>query len=153
MRFFPLLLFGFIAVPLAELYLLIEVGSMIGALPAIGLCVATAAVGAALVRSQGLRTLRDVHGALGRGELPAVAMLEGVVLAVAGVLLLTPGLATDAIGFVALVPPLRRSVLLRALRAHLRPHFVASSRTYSGTGVTLDGEYRRGNDSPARIDR
>ena len=91
-----MLLFGFIAMPLCELYLLIEVGSVIGALPAIGLCIATAALGAALVRSQGLRTLRDVHGALGRGEVPAVAMLEGVVLAIAGVLLLTPGLITDA---------------------------------------------------------
>ena len=153
MRLFPVLLFGFIAVPLCELYLLIEVGSVIGALPAIGLCIATAAIGAALVRSQGLRTLRDVHGALGRGEVPAVAMLEGVVLAIAGVLLLTPGLVTDAIGFVALVPPLRRSLLLRALRTHLRPHFAASSHAPPGTGVTLDGEYRRGRDSPARIDR
>ena len=153
MRFFPLLFFGFIAVPLAELYLLIEVGGVIGALPAILLCVATAAVGAALVRSQGLRTLRDVQDALGRGELPAVAMLEGVVLVIAGVLLLTPGLVTDAIGFAALVPPLRRRLLLHALRAHLRPHFVASPREYSEVGVTLDGEYRRSNDSPARIER
>ena len=153
MRLFPLLLFGFIALPLAELFVLIEVGSVIGALPAIVLCVATAAVGAALVRAQGLRTLREVQAAIGRGELPAVAMLEGMVLALAGVLLLTPGLVTDAIGFAALVPPLRRSLLLRGLRARLRPHFADASHSPAGGGVILDGEYRRRKEAPARIER
>ena len=152
MRLFPLLLIGFIAVPLAELFILIEVGSAIGALPAILVCIATAAAGAALVRAQGLRTLWEVQRALGRGELPAVAMLEGVMLAVAGVLLLTPGLVTDAVGFAALVPPLRRAVILRGLRAHLRPAS-ASSHRHSGSSVTLDGEYRRRKDPPARIER
>lgn len=153
MRLLPLLLFGFIATPLVELFILIEVGSVIGALPAILLCVATAALGAALVRAQGLRTLREAQAAMGRGEVPAVAMLEGVVLALAGVLLLTPGLVTDAIGFAALMPPLRRGLLLRGLRAHLRPHFVASSATRPGGGVTLDGELQRRIESPARIER
>lgn len=153
MRLFPLLLFGFIAVPLAELFILIEVGSVIGALPAILMCIATAAAGAALVRAQGLRTLWEVQEALRRGELPAVAMLEGVMLAIAGVLLLTPGLVTDAVGFAALVPPLRRALILRGLRAHLRPPFAASSRRHSGGSVTLDGEYRRRKDPPARIER
>ena len=152
MRLFPLLLFGFIAAPLAELYVLIEVGGRIGALPTILLCVATAVVGAALVRAQGLRTLRDMQEALGRRELPAVAMLEGVVLALAGLLLLTPGLVTDAIGFAALTPPLRRGVLLRVLRAHLRPHTVSSPHRAPG-GVTLDGEYRRDPEAPARIEK
>ena len=140
MRLFPLLLFGFISVPLAELYVLIEIGGVLGALPTILLCIATAVLGAALVRVQGLRTLREVHEALGRGEVPALAVLEGMVLALAGVLLLTPGLLTDTIGFAALIPPLRREVLGRLLE--LRPR----------TGrVTLDGEYRCDTDSPARI--
>ena len=153
MRLFPLLLLGFIATPLVELFILIEVGSVIGALPAILLCIATAAVGAALVRAQGLRTLREVQDAMSRGEVPALAMLEGVVLALAGVLLLTPGLVTDAIGFAALLPPLRRGLLLRALRAHLRPHFAASSERRPGGGVTLEGKFQRRNESPARIER
>ena len=153
MRLFPLLLFGFIAVPLVELFVLMEVGSVIGALPAILLCVATAALGAALVRAQGLRTLREAQEAMRRGEVPAVAMLEGVVLALAGVLLLTPGLVTDVIGFAALTPPLRRGLLLRGLRARLRPHFAASSRGRAGDGVTLDGSFRRGGKSPPRIEK
>ena len=153
MRLFPLLLLGFIATPLVELFILIEVGSAIGALPAILLCVATAAVGAALVRAQGLRTLREVQDAMRRGEVPALAMLEGGVLALAGVLLLTPGLVTDAIGFAALLPPLRRGLLLRGLRARLRPHFAASSDSRPGGGVTLDGEFRRRHEPPARIER
>ena len=140
MRLFPLLLFGFISVPLAELYVLIEVGSAIGALPTILLCIATAVVGAALVRTQGLRTLREVHQALGRGEIPALAVLEGLALALAGVLLLTPGLVTDMLGFAALMPPLRRELLRRLL--DVRPH---------PGSVVLDGEYRRDADSPARI--
>ena len=140
MRLFPLLLFGFIGVPLAELYVLIEIGGMLGALPTILLCIATAVLGATLVRAQGLRTLREVHEALGRGEIPALAVLEGMVLALAGVLLLTPGLLTDVAGFAALVPPLRREVLGRLLE--LRPH---------PGSVTLDGEYQRDTDSPARI--
>ena len=153
MRLLPLLLFGFILTPLVELYILIEVGSVIGALPAILLCIATAAVGAALVRAQGLRTLQEAQAATRRGEVPAVAMLEGVVLALAGVLLLTPGLVTDAIGFAALMPPLRRGLLLRALRAHLRPHFDVSSARRPGGGATLDGEFQRRNEPPARIER
>ena len=153
MRFFPLLLLAFVATPLVELFILIEVGSVIGALPAILLCLATAALGAALVRAQGLRTLREAQTAMSRGEVPAVAMLEGVVLALAGLLLLTPGLATDAIGFAALIPPLRRGLLLRGLRARLRPHFVASGAARPGGGVTVDGEFQRRNESPARIER
>lgn len=153
MRLFPLLLLGFIATPLVELFILIEVGSVIGALPAVLLCIATAALGAALVRAQGLRTLREVQDATRRGEVPAVAMLEGVVLALAGVLLLTPGLVTDAIGFAALLPPLRRGLLLRGLRAHLRPHFAASSEHRPGGGVTVEGKFQRRNEPSARIER
>ena len=153
MRLFPFLLFAFIAVPLAELFILIEVGSEIGALPAILLCIATAAGGAALVRAQGLRTLREMHGTFARGELPALAMLEGVVLAVAGLLLLTPGLVTDAIGFAALIPHLRRGLLLRMLRPHLRPDFADASHRRPAAPVTLEGEYRRGGESPPRIER
>ena len=140
MRLFPLLLFGFVGVPLAELYVLIEVGGVLGALPTVLLCIATAVLGAALVRAQGLRTMREVREALGHGEVPALAVLEGVVLALAGVLLLTPGLLTDMAGFAALVPPLRRAVLGRLLELRPRPG-----------SVILDGEYRRDPDSPARI--
>ncbi len=152
-RLFPLLLAGFVATPLVELFILIEVGSVIGALPAILLCITTAVVGAALVRAQGLQTLREVQHATRRGEVPALAMLEGVVLVLAGVLLLTPGLATDAIGFAALIPPLRRGLLLNWLRARLRPHFAASSARGADGGVTLDGEFQRRDDPPARIER
>ncbi len=106
----------FLIVPLVEIYILIQVGSVIGALPTILMVVLTAILGAALLRQQGLSTLARLQHQLNAGELPAVTLLEGVVLLMAGGLLLTPGFFTDALGFAALVPGLRRHVIRRMLR-------------------------------------
>lgn len=87
---FPILLFLFIAVPVIEIALFIQVGGVLGVWPTIALVLLTAIVGASLVRSQGLQTLLTVQQRLAQGQLPAQQILEGVMLAVAGVLLLTP---------------------------------------------------------------
>lgn len=87
---FPILLFLFIAVPVIEIALFIQVGGVLGLWPTIALVLLTAVVGASLVRSQGLQTLLTVQQRLAQGQLPAQQILEGVMLAVAGVLLLTP---------------------------------------------------------------
>ncbi|MGI9310252.1 MAG: FxsA family protein [bacterium] len=107
----------FLAVPLVEIYLLIQVGGVVGAGLTIVLVVATALLGAALVRAQGFSTWARVQSQLARGEVPAMEMFEGMVLFVAGALLLTPGFFTDAIGFACLVPPLRRRLIARAIVA------------------------------------
>ncbi|WGW00083.1 membrane protein FxsA [Vibrio sp. YMD68] len=101
---FPILLLLFIFVPIIEIALFIQVGDLLGLWTTIGLVLVTAFVGASLVRSQGLQTLRTVQGRLNQGELPAQAIFEGVMLAVAGVLLLTPGFMTDAFGMLVLLP-------------------------------------------------
>jgi UPF0716 protein FxsA len=101
---FPILLILFIGVPIIEIGLFIQVGDMLGLWPTIGLVLLTAFVGASLVRSQGLQTLMSVQNRLRHGELPAQQILEGVMLAVSGVLLLTPGFMTDAMGMVVLLP-------------------------------------------------
>ena len=96
MRVLHLLFLLFIVVPLVEIWLLLEVGGVMGAVPTIGLVVLTAVAGAALVRAQGFSTIRQVHRSMDVGEVPAVAIIEGIFLLVAGALLLTPGFLTDA---------------------------------------------------------
>ena len=101
---FPILLLLFIFVPIIEIGLFIQVGGFLGLWPTIALVLVTAFVGASLVRSQGIQTLMSVQGRLQQGEMPAQQILEGVMLAVAGVLLLTPGFMTDAFGMLVLLP-------------------------------------------------
>jgi UPF0716 protein FxsA len=113
MRFIFLL---FIIVPITEMWVLIEVGSKIGALPTIFLVFFTAAVGLALLRQQGLSTLLRVNQRMEQGQLPAAEILEGVMLAVGGVLLLTPGFVTDFVGFACLLPPSRKVLVASLLR-------------------------------------
>ncbi len=101
----------FLAVPLLEIYLLIEVGSMLGAGTTIFLVVFTAVLGAFLVRTQGFSTLSRAQIQLARAQMPTIEIIEGLFLFVAGALLLTPGFFTDSIGFIFLIPPLRRLII------------------------------------------
>lgn len=146
--FFWLLLL-FFSVPLVEIYVLLEVGGVIGVLPTIAAVVLTAVIGAGLIRAQGISTLGRVQQELERGELPAVGIIEGALLLVAGALLLTPGFVTDSVGFLILVPPLRR----RAVEAFLRNRFAAAGgppASGGGRGAAgpqiIEGEYRREDD-------
>ena len=118
MPVFVILLLLFIGLPMLEIYVLIKVGHEIGALWTIVLLLAIAALGSALLRLQGLATLANVQAAMARGELPAGAILEGLVLLLAGVLMVTPGFVTDIAGFVLLLPGVRGAVA-RALGAGL----------------------------------
>ena len=101
----------FLVVPLVEIYLLIQIGSIVGAGTTIFLVVFTAMLGALLVRTQGFSTLARVQSQLADGQVPAVEIVEGLFLFIAGALLLTPGFFTDAIGFIFLTPPLRRLII------------------------------------------
>lgn len=134
MRSFPfpgLLLLG---LPLAELYLLIKLGTLIGALPTVFLVVATAVLGLWLLRHQGLENYRRVQRSLARGEMPARELMEGAVMLVGGVLLMLPGLITDVFGLLCLVPPVRRAIVDWWLRR-------AKIRVYAA-GRVYDAEYR-----------
>jgi UPF0716 protein FxsA len=148
-----ILFFLFLAIPLIEIYLLIKVGNVIGAWPTVLLVVGTALLGAVLLRAQGLFTYQRVQQTLARGELPAVAMLEGLVLLLSGALLLTPGFFTDTLGFLALIPPLRRWFIHALLRNAItvgmggpggfhRPP--GEGRPHEQRGPTvIEGDYRR----------
>jgi UPF0716 protein FxsA len=141
-----LLVLAFVLVPLVELYLLIQVGSAVGAITTIALCLFTAIAGATLLRAQGLSTLLRVQQMLDRGEMPAVEVLEGAVLLISGALLLTPGFVTDAIGFACLVPPLRRTLILGWLRRRAD----GGPRAPHPGGRVIEGEFERQEDEKLR---
>lgn len=119
MRLLQTLLLLFLLVPLIEIYLLIQVGSEIGAMYTVLLVVLTAVLGAGMLRWQGLTTMRRVQGIIAQGEVPAIEMMEGVLLLLSGALLLTPGFFTDAIGFLCLVPSFRRAAVIWFVRRKL----------------------------------
>lgn len=96
--------------PLIEVYLFIQVGSVIGALPTIVLCLLTAGLGMVLFRLQGLQTLRRVQDKVRLGEAPAIDLIEGLILILAGLLLLTPGFFTDIAGLICLLPRVRSRI-------------------------------------------
>ncbi len=100
----------FLVVPIIEIYFLIQVGSVIGAFPTILLILATAIIGAILLRQQGLSTLSRFQNNLASGTLPAQELIEGILLAVGGALLMTPGFVTDAMGFACLIPFTRKAL-------------------------------------------
>lgn len=104
----PVFLIAFILIPIVEMVILIEVGGIIGALATVGLVLLTAVIGAAMLRQQGAATLLRANQRIASGEVPAQEMAEGILLAVGGALLLTPGFVTDVLGFACLIPLSRR---------------------------------------------
>lgn len=138
MTVFRSLVLLFVAVPLLELYILIHVGSLIGILPTIGICILTAVIGASLLRYQGIQTIARVQSKLSQGEIPATDMLEGVILLLCGFLLLTPGFFTDMIGFLCLIPAFRTFVATRLLSQMLVKGTTSTSAHHS---ATIEGEF------------
>ena len=101
--------------PLVELSLLIYLWSHVGGWATVGLVLFTGIVGAALARWQGVRAVMRVQRRVARGQMPAEELFDGVLILVAGVVLVTPGVLTDLLGFALLIPPIR-SVVKRLLR-------------------------------------
>ena len=120
MRPVPTVFSLFLLIPIIEVVLFIVVGSRIGVGATIGLVVLTAVIGAALVTRQGRSTLLRARNDIAEGRLPAGPLVHGVMILVAGALLLTPGFLTDAIGFALLVPGLRE-ILRRWASKRFRP--------------------------------
>ena len=132
----------FLLVPLIEIYFLIKVGSIIGAGWTVFAVVGTAVLGAGLLRIQGLSTLQRAQLSINKGEVPAVPMLEGVALAISGVLLLTPGFFTDTLGFILLIPVLRQSLIKRILKNSQFLYRGRTKRTHNGfsESTIIEGE-------------
>ena len=157
-RNWPLL---FIIIPLVELYVIIAVGEEIGAFWTVILVLLTAVIGVNLLRIQGMSTLARAQRSMAQGTIPAMEMMEGIALAVAGVLLITPGFITDTIGFLCLFPASRQAII-RAIMArgsvhttmggfqtgqhqprHHKPSSESAQDKPPKVGRTIEGEYRR----------
>lgn len=155
----------FIAVPLIEMVVLIKVGQQIGALPTIALVILTAVIGIALLKQQGIAMLNRANWKLNHGQIPAREMAEGIVLAVGGALLLTPGFVTDAFGFICILPGSRHFLLNLVLKnisvnpihqtnggnqwqEHQEPNWESSHQRPEqprkpNSGDVIEGEYER----------
>ena len=138
------------------MYLLIEVAGYIDAWPTIALVMLTAVVGVALLKRQGLATLTRGMQRAQQGQMPATEMAEGILLAVAGALLITPGFVTDIVGFILLFPP-SRIVIAKALMNRVVMNATVMSANQPGAaktqqrngaenGTVLDGELRSKDD-------
>lgn len=132
----------FIIIPLIEITLIIEIGQIIGAFHTIVLIVFTAAVGVGLLKIQGTSTITRAQQQLDNGQLPAQDLIEGVMLLLAGALLLTPGFFTDVIGFLILTPHIRN-----LLAANLLKHILVKQvNGYTAeNGTVIEGEFHEIN--------
>jgi UPF0716 protein FxsA len=134
----------FVAIPIVEIALFIQVGGWIGLWPTLAIVVMTAFAGTALVRTQGLGTLDRLRRSLAEGRDPMGPIAHGALILVAGVLLLTPGFFTDGVGLALLVPPIR-DALIRWGAARIT--VIASAEMSRGTapqprrGDTVEAEY------------
>ena len=125
---FARLLILFITVPLIELYLLVSMGRIVGPMPTIGLVILTGFWGAHLARSQGHSILARMQKEIQAGRVPAGELIEGVLVLIGGIVLLTPGLLTDLAGFALMMPGIRRHV-----RNRLRERFAAKAKMHFRT--------------------
>src|SRR5919197_6234442 len=137
---FPLLLLLFIVVPIAELYVIIQVGQAIGALWTIIILLADSLLGSALMRAQGRAAWRRFNEAIGAGRAPTREVLDGVLVIFGGALLLTPGFITDVFGLLFLLPP-TRAVVRRLLVRSLSRRFVVA--VPGAAGAAFRGRPRR----------
>lgn len=135
----------FVAVPIIEIGLFIQVGGFLGLWTTLGIVVLTAIVGSWLVRAQGMAALEKMQRSLQSGQNPADPIANGAFILIAGLLLLTPGFFTDAIGLGLLIPPVRQA-LIKFLASRITAQAaVYSSTSYTQTGpaseTVLDGEF------------
>jgi len=168
MRLLPLLLF--IAVPLAEIVILIKLGEIIGIAATILLVISTAVIGVSLLKRQGLAALARARSSLDAGEIPVESVIDGVSLLIAGAFLLTPGLLTDTVGFSLLVPAFRFRLahwIFDKIKnsGHMQVHTFgtgpgpapgtghgapgAGQHPHGGPGSVIEGEFKDMEDEPS----
>jgi UPF0716 protein FxsA len=115
---FRVLFLLFIIIPIIEIAVLMQVGALLGIWPTIAIVIASAWLGTKYVRQQGLATMQSVQTKMAQGEMPSTEIVTGLLLLVAGVLLVTPGFVTDIFGLSLLIPAVRNS-LIGAVQKHL----------------------------------
>ena len=145
---FIVLLLVLLGIPVAEIFFIIRVARDLGILETIVLLVAVSLVGAWLVRRSGLGVLRQIQERLSRGEIPGRELVDGLLILVGGLLMLTPGFLTDAVGLLLLIPPTRlalRALLIRRYSKRLRiSGWTAGPGGVGGFGGSGPGGFGRG---------
>jgi len=136
MPMFGKMLILFIFLPMVELYLLIMLGARIGAMPTIGLIVLTGILGASLARQQGLSVLAKIQKEMAAGNPPAQELVEGVLVLVGGLVLLTPGILTDLFGFSLLVAPIRKTICQKLTQSFTKKVGKMSGFSRESTGFS-----------------
>jgi len=136
----------FLIIPFIEIYLLLQIGGIIGIMPTVFMVVFTAVLGAWMLRRQGLATWLRFQDNLAKGAVPAYEMIEGPILLVGGALLLTPGFFTDLLGFACLLPQVRRKFARYVIEKHLLQAGVWQSQKPDDKNI-IEGEYKKEDDS------
>ena len=157
----------FIVLPIIEIAILMEIGALLGFWPTLAIIVITAWVGAKKVRQQGVVTMQSAQTKMAQGEMPSDDLIAGVMLLVAGVLLVTPGFVTDFFGL-SLLFPVSRNWLIKQAKKHIKVNTVANGQAFhsgfhfqanqsqpyhhanqandtvqSGKGRTIEGEFEQ----------
>ena len=151
---FQILLIAFLAIPIIEIYLLFQVGDIIGVGWTIFFVIGTAVLGAGLLRQQGFATWTRLNQSMAQGQLPPTILVEGILLLLSGAFLLTPGFFTDTIGFLFLTPfvrkmfaayLLRRGMFMASSSMHTRSYSQTTSQpeSHSSQNNVIEGEYER----------
>jgi UPF0716 protein FxsA len=130
----PLLFLAFVLLPFAELYVLIQIGHVIGALPTLLMVVLVGFVGAALAKREGLKVFRAWQDSMRQGRVPEEGVLGGLLVFVGGLLLITPGVLSDVLGLFLLLP-FTRKLASRALRSYFERKIRAGTITVRGAGL------------------
>ena len=134
------LLIAFIAVPIIEIALFIQVGGFLGLFPTLAIVVLTAIAGTYLVRAQGLSVLSQLQSRFREMNDPSEPLAHGAMILFSGALLLTPGFFTDFVGFLLLIPSVRTSVFQK-VKERVNIHKVNFETQYSSSQNTYEGEY------------
>lgn len=144
-----------LAIPIVELYVIVQVAEGIGVLPAIVLLLVVSAAGAWLLKQQGIATWRRLQETLQAGRMPANEVADGALILLGGALLLTPGFVTDAVGLVFLMPPSRAALkggARKLLGRWAERRFGAGRRIYSATVTRSQRDEQRPSPSPPHED-
>lgn len=138
-----ILVLFFIVVPFVEIYVLLQVGSVIGAFPTIFLVVLTAVLGGWLLRTQGFATWRRFQESLERGQIPAYEIVEGPILLVGGALLLTPGFFTDILGLICLIPATRHKIAAYVIEKYFSAQSAGFGKRPTAGPSVIEGEFKK----------
>ena len=146
---FKVLFFLFIAIPIVEIAVLIQVGEVLGLWPTIAIVIGSAWLGAKYVRQQGIATMQSVQHKMANGELPSTEIVTGLMLLIAGMLLVTPGFVTDTFGLLLLIPKVRENIA-KAVQKHIKVNTVvgATGNTFNQSPFEQGNVYEHDNNGP-----